>query len=174
MLKDFNLLITTFRGSEENACSEIWYLLGELGDSAVTVDKTGIKGLVTAKTFLDPFEVIEKFRKLLKERPQEFRYTLRVIPIEKAIRTTLEDIKKTSMELSPKIREVESFRISVEKRFSEISTLQVIEAVAANIDRKVSLEKPDKILLVEITGKFTGISVVKPSEIFSVVKERIN
>lgn len=56
MLKDFNLLITTFRGNEENACSEIWYLLGDLGDSAVVIDKTGITGLVAAKHHLTPLK----------------------------------------------------------------------------------------------------------------------
>ena len=174
MLKDFNLLVTTSRGNEENACSEIWYLLGELGDSAVIVDKTGMTGLIAAKTSINPLEVIEKFRELLKERPYEFRYMLRVIPIEKVVRTTLEDIEKASAELSLKIDEGESFRVSVEKRFSELPTEQIIEVVAANIERKVSLEKPDKIVLIEIVGKFTGMSVIKPSDIFSVTKERIS
>lgn len=174
MLKDFNLLITTARGNEENACSEIWYLLGELGDSAVVIDKTGISGLVAARTSLNPFEVIEKLRILLKERPYEFRYTLRVIPIEKVVRTTLEDIEKTSVELSSKIREKETFRVSVEKRFSELPTERIVGVVAANIERRVSLEKPDKIALIEIVGKFTGISVIKPSDIVSVTKERIS
>lgn len=173
MLKDFNLLITTARGNEENACSEIWYLLGEIGDSAVAIDKTGITGLVAARTFLNPFEVIEKLRALLKERPYEFRYTLRVIPIEKVVRTTLEDIERISAKLNSKIGEKETFRVSVEKRFSELPTEQIVEVAAANIERKVSLEKPDKIVLIEIVGKFTGISVIKPSDIFSVSKERI-
>jgi len=173
MLKDFNLLITTARGNEENACSEIWYLLGEIGDSAVAIDKTGITGLVAAKTSLNPFEVIEKLRILLKERPYEFRYTLRIIPIEKVVRTTLEDIERISAELNSKIDEKETFRVSVEKRFSELPTEQIVEVAAANIERKVSLEKPDKIVLIEIVGKFTGISVIKPSDIFSVSKERI-
>jgi tRNA acetyltransferase TAN1 len=174
MLKDFNLLITTARGNEENACSEIWYLLGELGDLAVAIDKTGITGLVAARTSLDPFEFIEKLRVLLKERPYEFRYTLRVIPVEKVVRTTLEDIEKTSVELSSKIGEAENFRVSVEKRFSELPTERIVEVVAANIERKVSLEKPDKIVLIEIVGKFTGMSIIKPSDIFSVTKERIS
>jgi tRNA acetyltransferase TAN1 len=174
MLKDFNLLITTSRGNEENACSEIWYLLGELGDSAVAVDKTGITGLVAARTALNPFDVIEKLRKLLKERPYEFRYTLRVIPIEKVVCTTLEDIEKASAGLSSKIRKKETFRVSVEKRFSGLPTEQIVDIVAANIERTVNLETPDKIVLIEIIGKFTGISVIKPQDIFSVAKERMS
>lgn len=172
MLRDFNLLVTTARGNEEDVCSEIWYLLGEIGDSAATVDKTGITGLIAAKTVFNPFNVIEKFRDLLKQRPWEFRYTFRVIPIEKVVRTELEDIEKTVTELASKIDENESFRVTVEKRFTRISTRDVIEIAAANIERKVDLENPDKIVLIEIVGKFTGISVVEPKEVFSVMKEK--
>ena len=172
MLRDFNLLITTARGNEEDACSEIWYLLGEIGDSAATIDKTGITGLIAAKTAFNPFDVIEKFRDILKQRPYEFRYTLRIIPIEKVVRTELEDIQRTVMELASKINEKESFRVTVEKRFTQISTKDVIETAAANIERRVDLENPDKIVLIEIVGKFTGISVVKPDDLFSVMKEK--
>jgi len=173
VLKDFNLLITTSRGNEEDACSEIWYLLGEIGDSAAKVDKTGITGLIAAKTAFDPFDVIEKLREILKERPYEFRYTLRVIPIEKVVRTDLGAIERTVTELASKIKENESFRVTVEKRFTEMSTKDIIEAAAANIERKVDLSSPDKIVLIEVVGGLTGISVIKPEQILSVMKEKI-
>jgi len=173
VLKDFNLLITTARGNEEDACSEVWYLLGEVGDSAATVDKTGVMGLIAAKTAFNPFEIIEKFRSILKERPWEFRYTLRVIPIEKVVRTDFGEIQRAATELSSKIGEEETFRVTVEKRFTEISTKEIIEAAAANIERKVDLSNPDKILLIEVVGGVTGISVIKPADILSVTKEKV-
>jgi len=174
VLKDFNLLITTSRGNEEDACSEIWYLLGEIGDSAAKVDKTGITGLIAAKTAFDPFEVIEKFRKILKERPYEFRYTLRVIPIEKVVRTDLGEIERTVTELGSKIKENESFRVTVEKRFTDTSTKDLIEAAAANIERKVDLGNPDKIILIEVVGGLTGISIIRPEQILAVMKEKLS
>ncbi len=172
MLKDFNLLVTTTRGNEDNACSEIWYLLKEIGDEKAEVDKTGVSGLIAAKTSIDPFEVIAKFREILKERPYEFRYSLRIIPIERVVKTRLEEIAKVAEELAPRIGENETFRITVEKRFTEISTKDVIEAAASKIERKVNLEKPDKILLIEIVGGLTGISLIKPEDIISVSKEK--
>ncbi len=172
MLKEFNLLVTTTRGNEDNACSEIWYLLKEIGDEKAEVDRTGVSGLIAAKTSLNPFEVIAKFREILKERPYEFRYSLRIIPIEKVVKTRLEEIQKVSDELSQKIGENETFRVTVEKRFTEISTRDVIEAAASKIERKVNLEKPDKILLIEIVGGLTGISIIKPDDILSVTKEK--
>jgi len=88
------------------------------------------------------------------------------------VRTELEDIERTVTELASKIDETESFRVTVEKRFTQISTKDIIETVAANVERKVDLENPDKIILIEIVGKFTGISIVKPNELFSVMKEK--
>ncbi len=172
-LKDFNLLITTSRGNEEDACSEIWYLLGEIGDSAVKVDKTGITGLIAAKTAFNPFEVIEKFRKILKERPYEFRYTFRVIPIEKVVRTDLSEIERATAGLSSRIKEKESFRVTVEKRFTDTSTQDIIEVAAANIERRVDLNNPDKIVLIETVGGLTGISIIKPDQILAVMKEKV-
>jgi len=173
MLRDFNILATTSRGNEGDVCSELWYLLNELGDSAPTVDKTGVSGLIAVKTAIDPFEVVEKLREVLRERPYEFRYSLRIIPIEKVVSTDLEEIQRVASDLGSKIREEETFRVTVEKRFTEVSTPDIIEAVAANIERRVDLNKPDKILLIEVVGGLTGMSVIKPDDILSVTKEKL-
>lgn len=172
MLEEFNLLISTKRGEEKDACSEIWYLLREVGDSEASVDTTPIKGLIVAKTNLDPFKAIEKLRKILVERPEEFRYTLKITPIQKVVRTELDEIKKASKELSTQIGLDEKFRVSVEKRHSEIDRMEVVKAAAEEISRKVNLKNPDKILLVEILGNLTGVSVIKESDVLSVVKEK--
>jgi tRNA acetyltransferase TAN1 len=173
VIKDFNLLVTTARGNEEDAASEIWYLVGEIGDSAVKVDRTGITGLIAAKTAFNPFEVIEKFRVILKERPSEFRYTLRVIPVEKVVRTDVGEIERAVTELCSKIKEDETFRVTVEKRFTNTSTNDIIAAAAANIERRVDLKRPDKIVLIEVLGGFTGVSVVEPKDILSIIKEKM-
>jgi tRNA acetyltransferase TAN1 len=173
MLKDFNLLVTTARGSEEDTCSEIWYLLGEIGDAAVKVERTGITGLISAKTILNPFEVVEKFRQILKERPYEFRYSLRIIPVEKVVSTDLGEIQRATIELSTKIKENESFRVTIEKRFTSTPTNAIIEAAANVIERQVDLNSPDKIVLIEVVGGLTGISILKPNEILSIVRERM-
>jgi len=173
MLRDFNLLATTSRGNERDACSELSYLLGEIEDSAPNVEKTGISGLIAAKTALNPFGVIEKLRNILHERPYEFRYTLRIIPIEKIVHTDLGEIQRVTTELSSKIEENETFRVTLEKRFTAMPSRNIIEEVAANIEKKVDLSRPDKILLIEIVGGLTGISVIKPDDILSVMKEKV-
>lgn len=171
-IRDFNLLISTSRGNEGDACAEAWFLLGEMGDREAFVEKTNITGLIVAKTILDPFRVIEGLRSMLKEHPEEFRYILRVIPIELTVRTDLGDIKDAVAELSSRILEGETFRLTVEKRHTSLSTSRMIEVAAADIDRKVDLENPDKIILIEVLGRSTGVSVIRPKDILSVAKER--
>lgn len=172
MIRDFNLLVTTGRGNEGEASSEIWYLLGEIGDTAAKVDKTGVSGLIAAKTAFEPLGVIEKLRGLLKQRPYEFRYSFRIIPVEKVVRTAPAEIERIVTELAPRIKENETFRITVEKRFTTTSTKDLIDAAAANIERKVNLNNPDKIILIEVVGGLTGISIIKPTDILVVAREK--
>jgi tRNA acetyltransferase TAN1 len=93
--------------------------------------------------------------------------------VEKIVRTDLEQIQSAVQELSPKITDNESFRVTVEKRFTTIASKDIIEAAATNLKRKVNLSNPDKILLIEVMGGLTGISVIKPDEILSVLKEKV-
>lgn len=174
MINGFNLLATTSRGNERPMCNELLYLLKEeLGDTEAQTAKTKIRGLIVAKTTLDPITVIEKFHAILKERPYEFRYALRILPIEKVVPTDLEEIKKATAELATKIGENETFRVTVEKRFTTLHTKDLIEAAAGDLNRKANLENPDKILLIEVLGALTGLSLLKPIDILAVVKEKM-
>ena len=174
MINDFNLLATTSRGNERPMCNELLYLLKEeLGDAQAQVSKTKIRGLIVAKTTQDPCIVIEKFRAIIKDRPYEFRYALRILPIEKVVPTSLEEIKHTTAELATKIGETQTFRVTVEKRFTTLHSQELIEAAASDIKQKANLKNPDKILLIEVLGALTGISLLKPSDILAVVKEKM-
>jgi tRNA acetyltransferase TAN1 len=172
LLQDFNLLISTSRRNERNACSEIWYLLKEVGYKTSEATATGIIGLTVAKTSLDPKEVVRKLRDIVREKPWEIKYVLKVVPVEKLVPATIEDISKATIQLSEQIHEGEKFRVTVEKRRSNLSSREVIEAVAKNVKRKVDLENPDRIMLIEIVGQKAGVSVLERDDILSVEIER--
>ena len=179
VLEDFNLLATTSRGNERQMRYELTYLLkDELGDPEPRVGKTGIRGLVVAKTSLDPYDIIEKFRAMVQEHPYKFRYALRIIPIEKVVPTDLEEIKRAATELAANFRENETYRVTVEKRFTDLHSRDLIEAAVTGIDatgneRKVNLENPDKIMLIQVLGGLTGMALIKPNHILAVLKEKM-
>lgn len=173
MSRDFNVLATTSRGLERAASSELRSLLERAGDPTADVRKSGVRGLITAKTSLDPLGAVKSLREVLVERPYEFRYILRIIPVEATVETDLTSISDKAKELSAKIEENETFRVTVEKRFTELHADEIVEAVAANVKRKVNLAKPDKIILIEVIGGSTGVSAIRPEDVLNVMKEKM-
>jgi tRNA acetyltransferase TAN1 len=174
MINDFNLIATTARGNERAMTNEIIYLLKEeLGDAEAKASKTKIRGLIVAKTSLDPLAALEKFRSILAERPYEFRYALRIVPIQKVVPTDLEEIKKAVEELATKMEESQTFRVTVEKRFTELHSKDLIEAAVGDIKQKVDLKNPDWIVQIEVVGAYTGVSLLHPNDILGVVKEKM-
>jgi len=172
LIRDFNILATSEINSQSEACSELWMLLRAMGDETPAVDRSPVRGLITARTKLDLVEAIQSLREELHRSPNSFRVLLRVMPIEAVVRTEIGVIAKAAQGLASKIREGESFRVTLEKRRTGLRSREVIDAVAEGIERRVDLEEPDWVILVEIVGNYTGVSVVHPEGLLNVQKER--
>jgi len=162
-----NLIITCARHLEPETSDELRAILTQHGDENPEITRTSMSGILIAKTELDPFEVIRKIREKIVDEPWSIRYCLRIIPIEQVTETDLEEISSKVISLMKKVNEKDSYRITIEKRNSEISSTEIISKIADNIQNKVSLEKPDWIALIEILGNKAGVSVLKSDDIFS-------
>ncbi|MDH3395187.1 MAG: THUMP domain-containing protein [Nitrosopumilus sp.] len=167
-----NLIITCARHLEPETEEELISILEEFGDSDVKVSITNMSGILTAETKLDPIDVVRKIKEMLLDEPWSVRYCLRIIPIQKVVETKIEEIEKSIVEWSDQILDDETYRISIEKRNSNVSSQEIITKIADKIKNKVSLEFPDKILLIEILGNITGISILKKSDILSIEKTK--
>ena len=167
-----NLIITCDSHLEPETEEELISILEEFGDSDVKVSITNMSGILTAETKLDPIDAVRKIKEMLIDEPWSVRYCLRIIPIQKVIETKIEEIEKSIVELSDQILDDETYRISIEKRNSNASSKEIITKIADKIKNKVSLEFPDKVLLIEILGNITGISILKKSDILSIEKTK--
>lgn len=167
-----NLIITCARHLEPETQEEITRILGEFGDSEPKITITSMSGIITAKTNLDPIEVVEKMQEMIIDEPWSIRYCLRVIPIQKVVESKIEEIEEQITDLVETIPKEESYRISIEKRNSDISSQELITIIAKKLKNKVSLENPDKIIQIEILGAKTGMSILKKSGILSVEKTK--
>ena len=173
MLKNFNLVVSTYRGRENLCISELWYFAREMGDPGISARHAGVPGLITARTKLDPLRFVEKLVETVSERPWEVRFLLKVVPVQVVVDTDLEEIARAAAELAEQgIGPEESFKIEVRKRMTDLSRKSVIEAVAERIDRRVDLTSPQKIVQIEIIGPRTGVSVITPGQIFSAERIR--
>jgi tRNA acetyltransferase TAN1 len=147
-------------------------ILEKIGDPKPSIIITSMSGILTVETTLDPIDIVKKMKEMLLDEPWCVRYCLRVIPIQKVTETKIEDIENGVLDLIKFIFDSESYRISIEKRNSSISSQELISRIANKINNKVSLEFPDKIILIEILGSITGISIVKKTDILSVEKTK--
>ena len=167
-----NLIITCARHLEQETKEELLDILEEFGDPAANVVISDMSGIMTASTKLEPIEVVRRIKEMILDEPWSIRYCLRIIPIQKVIETTIENIEKTIENMNEQIKSGETYRISIEKRNSDLSSKEIITKIADKIKNNVSLEFPDKVVLIEILGNRTGISILKKSDILSVEKTK--
>ncbi|MDG6910970.1 MAG: THUMP domain-containing protein [Nitrososphaerota archaeon] len=118
----------------------------------------------------DPKALLAFIANYVRSEPFRVRYILRIIPVGRVVDTKLDEIVKAVKDLSEAIGPGETFRITIEARDSPYSDKQLIDSLADVIDRKVDLDSPDKIVLLEIFGEYAGVSVISPSEIVSIQK----
>ena len=167
-----NLIVTCARHLEGETEDELIDILDELGDSDVKISVSSMSGIITVQTKLNPIEVVRKMKEMVLDEPWSIRYCLRIIPIQKVVETNIEEIEKSISNMSSEINEKESYRILIEKRNSDISSKEIITKIANGIKNKVSLDFPDKVILIEILGIITGISILKKSDILSLEKTK--
>jgi len=167
-----NLIITCARNLESETKNEIRKILDELGDQEPEILDVGMRGILMVDTIIEPSKIIDWVRNKIVEEPWLIRYCLRIIPIQSITETNIDKIKQNVIKLKDSIQKNDSYRITVEKRNTSISTNEIITEVAKIFPNKVSLNKPDLIVLIEILGDKTGISILKDSELFSLDKSK--
>ena len=169
-----NLIVTCGRNLESEAKNEIKKIINELGDQELEILDSGMRGVLTVNTVVKPSEVIDYVKNKINEEPWFMRYCLRIIPIQIVMDTDIGKIKQNVTKLKECIQKNDSFRITVEKRNSTISTKEIISNIAKSLSNKVSLENPTWIILIEVLGKKTGISILKDGALFSLEKSKRN
>jgi len=167
-----NLIITCARSLESETKNEINKILAELGDQEPEILNVGMRGILMVDTIIEPSKIIDWVRNKIVDEPWLIRYCLRIIPIQSITETNIDKIKQNVIKLKDSIQKNDSYRITIEKRNTSLSTNEIITEVAKIFPNKVSLNKPDLIVLIEILGDKTGISILKDSELFSLDKSK--
>ena len=167
-----NLIITCARNLESETKNEIRKILDELGDQEPEILNVGMRGILMVNTIIEPSKIIDYVKNKMIEEPWLIRYCLRIIPIQMITETEIDKIKQNVIKLKDTIQKNDSYRITIEKRNTSISSNEIITEIAKIFPNKVSLNQPDWIILIEILGNKTGISVLKDDELFSLDKSK--
>jgi tRNA acetyltransferase TAN1 len=167
-----NVLVTCARHFEGETTDEIKEILAELGDDSPQISMTEFSGILYIDTSANPLDLIKKIREKLEDEPWSIRYTMRAIPIFAVTKTEPSEIASEAIKQAVKIAPDQTYRITIEKRNSDVSSGDIITQIANKIPNKVSLEKYDWIILVEILGAITGVSIIRDEEILSIQREK--
>ena len=167
-----NLIITCARSLESETKNEISKILDELGDQEPEILNVGMRGILMVNTIIEPSKIIDYVKNKIIEEPWLIRYCLRIIPIQMITETEIDKIEQNVIKLKDTIQKNDSYRITIEKRNTSISSNEIITEIAKIFPNKVSLNQPDWIILIEILGNKTGISILKNDEMFSLDKAK--
>lgn len=172
---DFNLLVSHDPRSYYLARQEIFRILEECGDDNPKISRTIAKGVTGVKTSLNNREVIALLKEKFASQRNIFRFTAKWTPIDLwCDASNLEPLKRALSSLTDKILPGEKWMMHVEKRrYVTHHKAEIIKELASAIQEKVDLRNPDKIVWIEIVGKQAGISIITPSEVFSLYRAMI-
>jgi len=166
-----NLLVSCSWSLWREAADEAKRILKELGDEGPLVTRTLARGILSVRTSLDSRFVVRRVREMFTKDPLSVQYTLKLVPIDTWTASDIDSIKEGVSGIRGRISKGEKWRMTVEKRrYTEHHKSEIIEEVAELIEENVDLEKPDKILRIEIIGGYAGLSILKPDETFSLAR----
>jgi tRNA(Ser,Leu) C12 N-acetylase TAN1 len=166
---DFNLLVSSSWRAPGRSRREVMARLRGLGDHDPLVSETERRGILGARTSLDPRDVVRRLRALHRHAPQAFRYTVKWVPVDVWTAPDLGSLQQAVASLRHRIGSDDRWRMIVERRTEACPPeLDIIHALAALIEGPVDLVHPDKILRVEVFTRHAALAVLAPDETFSV------
>jgi tRNA(Ser,Leu) C12 N-acetylase TAN1 len=149
--KHMDLLVSHGFSGYGRAAHEIVRVLKGFGDPQPQVEKTRVPGICVVRTCLDNRDVVARCRELY-DRETAFRFAIKWVPVDYSCEKDLDAIRQLLQErIAPRIAEQETWAMEVQMRgWREHRTAQVVEHLAAAIDRPVNLRSPDKLVRVDI------------------------
>lgn len=168
---DYNILATTEKITVSAASSQLWMNLRAIGDPEPKVTKSRIRGIIMAQTSLDPIEAIMKLREHMELDVGRYDKIFRVFPVVAKVPSQIDDIVEEVKKQAGVMEEGQKFRITLEKRETEFRSMEIIGPVAEAIENEVDLTSPDWVVLLEMMGKITGVTVMPPEGMLNVQKE---
>ncbi|MCE5296842.1 MAG: THUMP domain-containing protein [Euryarchaeota archaeon] len=167
-------MLVTFRPNEKgHAEDEMRARLKDVNVHVESVEETNVEGVFEVLILGDPKKVVRDLRFLCIDAPELFLHTHHWVPIERWVDPYIDEMVRAAKEYEKEIKDGERWMLHLHKRHIGKHSADLIEKLTAPINRgKVDLEKPEKILVVEILGDRAGMSLVRSDELLDVGKIR--
>jgi len=167
-MADTNLLVSHDPGHTATAKASVENALKEVKESPKFL-KSNAEGLFFLRV-KNPRTAIKSLSKLLGKKPELFSYTHHWMPVDVWCSSGIPAMKEAVKKLQAGIKKEEKWKMELNKRnYDKGNTVELILRLTEGVDRpNVDLEKPKKILKVEISGSKAGISLITPEEMLAI------
>ncbi len=181
------VLISAERNQTRDALSEAWYVFTEHLGLTLRRRHCSIPGLAIIDIVnTDVLEVMKKIRTFVFENQPSFMACLTFTPLMRifsfskkppdglpeGVNYSYHQILSAMEPLIASIRQNESWRVTVRKRYSTLHSQDIITYLVDNLPLEgiVNLTEPQKVIRVEILGKICGVAVHEPNDVISIPK----
>jgi len=166
-MPEANLLVTFDPTHIESVKKEIAERMGDIKEKAKVLK---IEGGLAEISVSDNRKVLKALEKLSKKK-DKFNYTKKWIPIDKWTKAKIPEMQKAVKEAIKGLKEKEKWKMDLSKHRADISERELIIKLTDVIENQnVDLEKPDKIVKVEIVENKAGIALLDKDGILNVAK----
>ncbi|MFX0114624.1 MAG: THUMP domain-containing protein [Candidatus Hodarchaeota archaeon] len=182
------VLISAERHRTRDALSEAWYVFSEHLGLEPRRRQCRIPGLAIIEVNHDILEVMSQIRHFVMNNHPSFLACLTFTPLHRLFKlpqrskNSWQEYEGSSEQSSPivsslkslihLIKEEETWRVTVRKRYSSLSSQEIITEVVENLSLPgpVNLTNPEKIIRIEILGSDCGVSIHSPNDVISLPK----
>jgi len=128
----------------------------------ILVDLRGIKNSVNTSVLEEvKSDFINTF--YTRQRDGKIRYITRILILDALVPTDIEEIRKAMERIKEKVKG--RWRITLKTRGFPVDRMELIKKAAEPISQPVDLKNPEYVVIINILGDVTGISVVKAEEV---------
>ena len=168
--KEANLLVTFDPTHIESAKKEIAEMLKSIKEKAEIL--TAEEGLAEVSVG-NARKAVAELEKIAKKDLEKFPHTMQWIPIDIWCKNAIADMQKHLKGFEKDIGKDERWKMELKTRKlkEKPDELKLILKLTEVIDRKkVDLEKPEKIVKVEIIGNKAGLALLKKNELLNIAR----
>lgn len=167
-----NMIVTfdpNHRGTAELELREVLKQAGEKPQ----IGQTEVEGLFKVAVS-NARAAVAKIRTLCSNNPNLFAVTHHYTPIDNWCQSEVPAMQKLIRAASAGIGQNEKWKMGLNKRhWDKLEGVQLIMKLTEVVDRKhVDLDKPDKIIQVEIIGKEAGVALLTPKDVVDIAREK--
>ena len=168
MERTANLIVTFDPTKLESAKTEI---MARLSEAKETPSIIKIEDGVAQVSVKDPKKAVSALKKIAIKNKDLFSSTFNWVPVEQWCKASISEMQKIVKEIQKSIAEKEKWKLDLGLHKTELHQRDLIIKLTDVIDKpNVDLEKPQKILMVEIIKNQAALSVLKPEELLQVAK----